>query len=109
MKRASIVRYTLDVDSPDSFWILQPGEMNGGAMTDTLFFSQNRGVTWKRLPLEYLRYGDTAPIAPYGATSAFCQPKSYSIFFIGGKDQEGKQQSNIVTGQLVKLAMRKKR
>ena len=108
-KRGTIVRYTLDSDYPDSFWIMQTGEMANGAVSDTLYFSENRGVSWKRLSLEYLRYGDTAPLAPFGCSSAILQPKTYSIYFIGGKDKEGNQQSNIVTGQLPKLAMKKKR
>ena len=108
MRRASIVRYTLDTDEPDSFWIMQTGEMAGGYVSDTLYFSQNSGVTWKKLMREFYRYGDTYHIAPFGCSSGFVDPKTYRIYFIGGKTSDGEQQSNIVTGQLVNLVMRKK-
>jgi len=109
MKRATIVRYTLDVDDPDTFWIMQTGEMDKGYVSDTLYFSQNSGVTWKKLPREFYNLGDTYWIKPFGCSSGFYNPKDYRIYFIGGKNNEGEQESNIVTGQLVDLAMKQKK
>lgn len=108
MRRASIVRYTLDVDYPDSFWIMQTGEMENGQVSDTLYFSENSGVTWKRMTLDYYRFSDTYQIEPFGCSSAYFNPINYRIYFIGGKDNEGKQESNIVTGQLMDLAIKQK-
>ena len=104
-RRSSVVRYQLDVDDPDSFWIMQLGERADGSVTDTLYFSQNSGVTWKMLQREFYKYGDTYPIAQFGCSSAFVNPKNYRIYFIGGKNNDGEQESNIVTGQLANLAM----
>lgn len=109
MKRATIIRYTLDIDNPDSFWIMQTGEMKNGYVSDTLYFSQNSGVTWKKLPREYYRLGDTYRIDPFGCSSGFYNPKDYRIFFIGGKNNNGEQESNIITGQLFNLAMKKRK
>lgn len=109
MRRASIIRYTLDQDHPDTFWIMQTGEMAGGHVSDTLYYSENSGVTWKKLYREHLKLGDTYEIDPFGCSSAFFNPQSYRIYFIGGKNNEGKQESNIVTGALPNLSMLKKR
>lgn len=108
-KCASVVRYTLDRSEPETFWIMQTGEMAGGYVSDTLFFSQNSGVTWKRLPREFYRYGDTYGIDPFGCSCGVMNPKTFRIYFVGGKNAAGEQQSNIVTGQLLKLAMKQKK
>lgn len=109
MQRASIIRYTLDKDHPDTFWIMQTGEMANGHVSDTLYYSENSGITWKRMTKEHLKLGDTYEIAPFGCSSAFFNPSNYRIYFIGGKNSQGEQQSNIVTGQLPNLSMNKKR
>ncbi len=109
MQRATIIRYTLNLKTPDTFWIMQTGEMADGHVSDTLFFSQNSGVTWKRLPREYYRLGDTYWIQPFGCSSGFYNPTDYRMYFIGGKNNEGKQESNIVTGQLMNLAIKQKK
>ena len=108
-KRPSIVRYTLDNDYPDTFWIMQTGEREDGSVSDTLYFSQNNGVTWKRLSREFPQYGDTSPLTPFGGSSAFYNPLDYTIYFFGGKDVNGAHRSHIVSGQLTSLAMKKKR
>ena len=108
-RRSTIVRYQLDIDEPDSFWIMQTGEMADGYVRDTLSFSQNSGVTWKKLQREHYRYGDTYHIAPFGCSSGFFNPKNFRIYFIGGKNSDGEQESNIVTGQLTDLVMDQKR
>lgn len=108
MQRASVVRYTLDADHPDSFWIMQTGEMEDGKVSEILYYSENSGVTWKRLNKEHLNIGDTYNIQPFGCSSAFFSPKTYRIYFIGGKDSQGLQKSDIVTGALYNLSMLKK-
>jgi hypothetical protein len=104
-RRSTVVRYQLDIDEPGTFWIMQTGEMAGGYVSDTLYYSQNSGVTWKKLQREHYRYGDTYRIAPFGCSSGFVNPQNYRIYFIGGKNNDGEQESNIVTGQLANLAM----
>ena len=105
---ASVIRYTLDVKHPDSFWILHPGVKEGGVVSDTLFYSENYGLSWRVLMRDYLRYGDTYEVAPFGRSSAFYNPNDYRMYFIGGRNRKGEEESNIVTGQLVKLATKQK-
>ncbi len=109
MKRATIIQYTLDVKYPNTFWIMQTGEMENGIVNDTLYFSQDHGVSWKNLPNEYYRLGDTYKIDPFGCSSGFYNPKNYRMYFIGGKNSEGKHESNIVTGLLYNLAIKQKK
>ncbi len=108
-RRSTVVRYQLDIDEPGTFWIMQTGEMAGGYVSDTLYYSQNSGVMWKKLQREHYRYGDTYRIAPFGCSSGFVNPQNYRIYFIGGKNPDGRHESNIVSGQLIDLAMRQKR
>jgi len=109
MQRASIIRYTLDIDNPDSFWIMQTGEMKNGYVSDTLYFSQNSGVTWKKLYREFYHLGDTYNIEPFGCSSGFFNPNNYRMYFIGGKNNDGEQKSDIVTGQLIDLSFDQKK
>lgn len=103
MKNASIIQYTLDVEDPGSFWIMQPGLMADGYVTDTLYFSQNSGVTWKKLYREYSQYADTYKVNPIACHSAFYNPKNYYMYFFGGVDENGEQRSTIQGGQLMDL------
>lgn len=103
MQGASIVTYTRDTDKPDSFWILQPGVMAQGEVSRHLWFSENSGVTWKRLSREYSEMADTHKIQPIGCNSAFVSPKNYNIYFLGGVDAEGRQKSSIYGGQYREL------
>ncbi|MBP5213276.1 MAG: hypothetical protein J6032_01500 [Bacteroidales bacterium] len=103
MKNASIIRYTLDADEPGTFWIMQPGLMQDGHVTDTLYFSQNSGVTWKKLYREYPQYADTYKVDPIACHSAFMNPRNYYMYFFGGVDENGNQRSTIQGGQLQDL------
>ncbi len=109
MRDASIVTYTLDVDEPGTFWIMQPGLMAGGYVTDTLYFSQNSGVTWKKLYREYPAYADTYKVEPIACHSAFYNPADYRIYFFGGTDGTGAKRSTIQGGQLTDLAFDQKK
>lgn len=103
MKGASVISYTRDTDKPNSFWIMQPGQMAGGAVSNTLWFTENSGITWKKLSSEYSEMADTYKIAPIGCNSAFVNPSTYAIYFLGGIDADGKQQSSIFGGVYTNL------
>lgn len=108
MAGASIVRYTLNTDRPKTFWILFSGETEGG-MDGELYFSENSGVTWKRLASEYRSYADVANLAPVAFASAFCDEETYRLYLVGGRKESGLQQAAVATGQLVKLTFRKRK
>lgn len=108
MAGASIVRYTLNTDRPGTFWILFPGE-TGSGMDGELYFSENSGVTWKRLAPEYRSYADLANLAPVAFASALCDDAAYRLYLVGGKDESGMQRADVATGQLVKLTFRKRK
>ncbi|MBR0037071.1 MAG: hypothetical protein IJP70_05465 [Bacteroidales bacterium] len=109
MKDACIIPYTLDVEEPGSLWIMQPGLMENGYVTDTLYFSQNCGVTWKKLYREFPQYADTYKINPMACHSAFYNPKNYFMYFFGGIDENGNQRSTIQGGQLQDLTFEQAR
>lgn len=108
MTGASIVRYTLDTNRPETFWILFAGETDNG-VDGGLYFSENYGVSWKCLTAEYRSYTDMSGITPVAFASAFCDDENYRIYLAGGKDGAGVQTSDVVTGQLVKLTFRKRK
>lgn len=108
MSGASIVRYTLNTDHPETFWILFSGETESG-MNGELYFSENNGVTWKRLGSEYKSYADVTNIAPAAYASALCDEETYRLYLVGGKDGSGLQRADVATGQLVKLTFRKRK
>ncbi|MDO4496822.1 MAG: DUF6242 domain-containing protein, partial [Bacteroidales bacterium] len=99
MQKASIVTYTRKADKPGLLWILHPGLMANGKVSRELWFSENSGVTWKKLSREYSEMADTQNIAPIACGSAFYSPKDFNIYFFGGIDEDGRQQSSIYGGQ----------
>lgn len=98
MKGACIALYTRDIDQPNSLWILQPGQMADGSVSKTLWFTENSGISWKKLEREYPEMADTYKIAPMACNSTFVNPVNYMIYLFGGIDADGKQQSCIVGG-----------
>ena len=109
MKSASIIEYTMDTDYPKSFWILWPGVLADGSVQNTPYFSQNRGVTWKLLSKEFAFAATTSPITAVGGVSSALNTNTYWMYFFGGVDASGNQQTNIFGGQLSKLAFDKLR
>jgi len=107
MQKASVVTYTRDIDYPGTLWILQPGLMADGEVSNELWFSENSGVTWKVLEKEYPEMADTEFINPIACGSAFFSTKNYKIYFLGGIDAEGKQKSSIYGGCYNELNFRK--
>lgn len=103
MTRPAIIQYTLDTDAPKSFWIMWPGVAADGSVSNKLYFSENKGVTWKVLKTEFSKYADTDKIAPVGGVSGVMNPANYWLYFFGGVDAEGKQQTDIFGGQLMQL------
>lgn len=106
---ATIVRYTLDVDKPDSFWILHVGQQDNGLGSDTLYYSENYGVSWRNLEYDYLQYADLFDIETFAGGSAFYNPADYTIYVMGGTNRKGNQVSHVVAGQLVSLCTRQRR
>lgn len=109
MTNPAIIQYTLDIDAPKSFWILWPGVLADGTVKNTAYFSENKGVTWKLLSREFDAYATTDPINAVGGVSAFMNEKNYWMYFFGGVDADGKQQSSIFGGQLINLTFEKER
>lgn len=109
MQGASIVRYTTDKDHPETLWILQPGIMSDGEVSNRLWFSENSGITWKPLSREYSYLADTTPLEAMGGVSAFHSRKNWNIYFFGGIDANGLQRSTISGGCYRKLTFDKKR
>jgi hypothetical protein len=107
MSGAAIARYTLDTDTPDTFWVLLAGETETGC-SNTLYFSENYGVTWRQLSLEHTAYADNSALSAAAYASVFCT-SDYRICRFGGRDSEGKQVTDIATGQLIKLTFQKRR
>jgi hypothetical protein len=108
MSGASIARYTLDTDSPDTFWILFAGQTADGC-SNTLYFSENYGVTWRKLYMEYsTAYTTNSMLTPVAYTSVFCT-SDYRICLFGGREADGTQHADIATGQLIKLTFQKRR
>jgi len=107
MQNASIVTYTREVDAPGTFWILQPGLMANGEVSRVLWFSENKGVTWKKLSREFSEMADTRKIDPIACGNAFFSTKNYNIYFFGGIDANGQQKSSIFGGQYRNLVFSK--
>lgn len=108
MRGAAIVPYTLDTDEPRTFWLMQPGITAEGPVSD-IYFSENSGVSWKLLRDEFEDYADNDSIEAFGNTSAFYNPHTYQMYFLGGEKAEGCQTSDIIGGQLIKLTFDKRR
>jgi hypothetical protein len=107
MSGASIARYTTDTDYPETFWILFSGETTSGT-SNTLYFSENSGVTWRKLYMEYPEFTDNSAFTPVAYTSAFVT-SDYRILLLGGRDADGAQRTDVATGQLIKLTFQKRR
>ena len=107
MTRPAIIQYTLDTDAPKSLWILWPGINASGIANNDIYFSENKGVTWKLFKREFSKYADTKKIMPVGHVSGILNPNNYWMYFFGGIDSEGKQQANIFGGQLMTLVFDK--
>jgi hypothetical protein len=107
MSGASIARYTTDTDYPETFWILFSGQTATG-VSDALYFSENSGVTWRKLSAEYPEFTDNSALTPVAFASAFVT-SDYRICLLGGLDAEGAQHTDVATGQLIKLTFQKRR
>lgn len=107
--RPSVIEYTLDIDSPKSFWILWPGVQQDGTVSNTVYFSENKGVTWKSLGREFKSYATTSPITPVGGVTGILNTSNYWMHFFGGVDADGNQMTDIFGGQLQSLTFDKLR
>ena len=107
MTRPAIIQYTLDTDAPKSLWILWPGKIANGSVKNDVYFSENKGVTWKLFKSEFSKYADTQNILPVAHVSGILNQNNYWMYFFGGVDSEGKQQAHIFGGQLMNLVFDK--
>jgi hypothetical protein len=107
MSGAAIVRYTLDTDYPDTFWLLAAGETADG-VNNTLYYSENYGVTWRKLASDYEAYTDNSMLTPRAYTTGFCG-EDYQFYFVGGTWADGSCAPEVVGGQLTKLTFLKNR
>lgn len=115
---ASVLEYTIDSDHPKSFWILQPGiSVTGdvptnrlfGKLYTTLYYSQDNGVSWHRLSRYYTQYADNTPIGQVSCSSAFYNPRTYQMYFFGGRYADGSFRTTVWGGTLNSLTFDKKR
>lgn len=118
MSGASILEYTIDSDYPKSFWILQPGIMADGSIPanrlfgklyTTLYYSEDNGVSWHRLSRYYTKYADNAALGQLSCSSAFFDPRTYQMYFFGGRREDGSFKTSVWGGTLNSLTFDKKR
>jgi len=118
MYGASVLEYTINSDYPKSFWLLHPGftatgDVPNGKLYDkcytTLYYSEDHGVSWHRLSRYYTQYADNSPIGKVACNSAFYNPKSYLMYFFGGKRADGTFKTSVWGGQLNSLSFDKLR
>ncbi len=92
---ASVTPYCTDTDEPGTLWILAPGYgMNG-----TLFFSENKGVAWKKLSREYPSYADTENLGLEVCPSMYLDSDSWRLYVF----ELHTGRIRLVTGQLTQL------
>lgn len=91
MSGGSILRYTLNSEKPNTFWILWPGTLDGNKVSNDIYCSEDNGVSWHKMKQRYGRkaFSDTSKLEALNCSSAFYDPKSYQMFFFGGKRQDG--------------------
>lgn len=118
MQGASVLEYAIDSDSPKAFWILQPGiTATGevptnrlfGKLYTTLYYSEDNGVSWHRLSRYYTQYADNTPIGQVSCSSAFYNPRTYQMYFFGGRYADGAFKTSVWGGALNSLTFDKKR
>ena len=108
LEGAQVVKYMVDTDYPETLWILCPGETSSGVQS-TLYFSENRGVTWKPMAAEYEAYAANDHLVPTAYHSMVYDIKKHRMYFCGGYTAEGRYTSSIVSGILTQLTFDKRR
>lgn len=109
MTGASVVRYTLDSDHPRRFWLLYPGRRADGSVSRDIYFSEDSGISWHRLPRYYSRYADNSLIEAVACNSAFYNPRTYMMYYFGGQRPDGSWSTRIFGGVLPSLTYDKVR
>lgn len=118
MTGATVIEYTLDNDHPKTFWLLHPGFTSTGDVPThrlyskdytTLYYSEDNGVSWHRLSRYYTQYADNTPIGKVACNAAFLAPKSYRMYFFGGRRADGTMKTSVWGGQLNSLSFDKLR
>lgn len=99
---AAVITYCTDTDEPGTLWIMSPG--NG--MNGNLYFSEDRGVTWKLLGREYPAYADVESLDLDACPSMYFSTDDYRIY-IFELDSSGRVR--LVSGQLTKLTFQHRR
>lgn len=100
MNGGSVLRYTLDSEKPNTFWILWPGVLADGKVSNDVYCSEDNGVSWHKMKQRYGRkaFGDTRNLEALACSSAFYDPKSYRMYFFGGKRADGTLSTSVFGG-----------
>lgn len=109
MSGGSLLRYTLDSDKPHTFWILWPGLLEGGKVSNVIYCSEDNGVSWHKMKDRYGRraFADTSTLEAVACSSAFYDPKSYQMYFMGGKREDGTESTAMFGGVYSNLTFQK--
>lgn len=102
----SILRYTLNPETPNTFWILWPGMLEDNKVSNVVYCSEDNGVSWHIMKQRYGRraFGDTSMLEALSCSSAFYDPKSYQMYFFGGKRQDGTFSTSMFGGAYSNLS-----
>lgn len=100
MYGGSIMRYTLDSEKPNTFWILWPGVLEGNKVSNDIYCSEDNGVSWHKMKQRYGRkaFGDTSKLEALACSSAFYDPKSYQMYLFGGSRTDGTMSTSVYGG-----------
>lgn len=100
MRGGSVLRYTLDSTKPNTFWILWPGVLEDGTVSNDIYCSEDNGVSWHKMKQRYGRrtFADTSKLDPMACSSAFYDPKTYQMYFFGGTLQDGTVSTSVFGG-----------
>ncbi len=116
MYGASVIEYTINSDYPKTFWLMHPGFTETGEVPanklynkyyTTLYYSEDSGVSWHRLSRYYPQYADNTSIGKVACNSAFYNPKTYQMYFFGGRYPQNAFKTSVWGGQLNSLTFDK--
>lgn len=100
MYGGSVLRYTLDKEKPNTFWILWPGMLEGNNVSNDIYCSEDNGVSWHKMKQRYGRkaFSDTSKLEALACSSAFYNPTNYQMYFFGGKRADGTLSTSMFGG-----------
>jgi hypothetical protein len=102
MHDAAVIPYCTDTDEPGTLWLMSPGS----GMDGILYFSEDKGVTWKTLAKEYASYADVDNMGLDVCPSMYFDPNDYRIYIF---ELDSDRCVRLVSGQLTKLTFQHRR